>query len=304
MIKKIEYDFIGDIHGYADELHRLLLDLGYNKVNGTYQQEHHKVIFVGDYIDRGPKILETLQIVKSMVEAGHAIALMGNHEFNALCYHTKLADGTYLRPHSDSNVKQHKETMFQFDGNTALWETYLKWFLTLPLFWETSDFRVVHACWDFPQIEFLKLNLTNGCLTEKLLLEAGTTGNLLFDAVEIVLKGKELRLPNGIGFTDVEGHTRYNIRIKWWENPVGLTYRDYAVTEVENLPNIAISDLTEEYYPEAELPVFFGHYWLIGLPKKRRSNVICLDFSVAKNGILAAYRWGAEKWFYSAVGEL
>lgn len=304
MIKKIEYDFIGDIHGYADELNRLLLDLGYNKVNGTYQQEHHKVIFVGDYIDRGPKILETLQIVKSMVEAGHAIALMGNHEFNALCYHTKLADGTYLRSHSDSNVKQHKETMFQFDGNTALWETYLKWFLTLPLFWETSDFRVVHACWDFPQIEFLKLNLTNGCLTAKLLLEAGTTGNLLFDAVEIVLKGKELQLPNGIGFTDVEGHTRYFIRIKWWENPVGLTYRDYAVTEVENLPNIAILDLTEVYYPETELPVFFGHYWLSGLPEKRRNNIICLDFSVAKNGILAAYRWGAEKWFYSAVGEL
>jgi hypothetical protein len=196
-------------------------------------------------------------------------------------------------------VKQHKETMLQFDGNTPLWETYLKWFLTLPLFWETSDFRVVHACWDFPKIEFLKSNLFNGCLSQKQLLEAGTPGNLLFDAVEIVLKGKELRLPNGFGFQDVEGHTRKNIRIKWWENPDGLTYRDYAVTEIENLPHIVITEKSEEYYAEVEPPVFFGHYWLNGLPEKRRHNIICLDFSVAKNGVLAAYRLGAEKWFHT-----
>ena len=56
-------DFIGDIHGHADKLEALLIKLGYFKVNGAYSHPHRKVLFVGDYIDRGPKIRETLQIV-------------------------------------------------------------------------------------------------------------------------------------------------------------------------------------------------------------------------------------------------
>ncbi|MDD4439343.1 MAG: metallophosphoesterase, partial [Tissierellia bacterium] len=70
-------DFIGDIHGHADKLEALLIKLGYVKVNGTYSHPHRKVLFVGDYIDRGPKIRETLQIVKAMVDNDNAIALMG-----------------------------------------------------------------------------------------------------------------------------------------------------------------------------------------------------------------------------------
>lgn len=55
-------DFIGDIHGHADQLEELLLKLGYSKPNEFYVHTHpeRKVLFVGDYIDRGPKIRETL----------------------------------------------------------------------------------------------------------------------------------------------------------------------------------------------------------------------------------------------------
>ena len=80
-------DFIGDIHGHADKLLELLEKLGYTTNNGTYCHPTRKVLFVGDYIDRGPKIRETLEIVKSMVDSENAIALMGNHEYNALCFH-------------------------------------------------------------------------------------------------------------------------------------------------------------------------------------------------------------------------
>ncbi len=58
------YDFIGDIHGHADKLEALLQQLGYQLVDGVYTHPQRKVIFVGDYIDRGPKIRETLQIIK------------------------------------------------------------------------------------------------------------------------------------------------------------------------------------------------------------------------------------------------
>ena len=80
-------DLIGDIHGHADKLEELLIKLGYSNKSGLYAHPNRKALFVGDFIDRGPKIRETLAIVKAMVESGNAIALMGNHEYNALCFH-------------------------------------------------------------------------------------------------------------------------------------------------------------------------------------------------------------------------
>jgi hypothetical protein len=81
------YDLIGDIHGYADELVQLLQKLGYGLADGCYRHPARKVIFLGDFIDRGPKQGEVLQIVIPMVQQGSALAVMGNHEFNALAFH-------------------------------------------------------------------------------------------------------------------------------------------------------------------------------------------------------------------------
>jgi hypothetical protein len=50
------YDFIGDIHGYADKLEALLKKMGYSLKNGAYAHPERKVLFVGDYIDRGAKL--------------------------------------------------------------------------------------------------------------------------------------------------------------------------------------------------------------------------------------------------------
>jgi hypothetical protein len=53
------YDLIGDIHGYAERLELLLQKMGYSKRNGVYHHPERKVLFIGDYIDRGPQIRET-----------------------------------------------------------------------------------------------------------------------------------------------------------------------------------------------------------------------------------------------------
>jgi len=76
-------DLIGDIHGHADKLETLLQKLGYTKTNDAYAHREATALFVGDYIDRGPKIRETLEIVKAMVDSGNAFALMGNHAYHA-----------------------------------------------------------------------------------------------------------------------------------------------------------------------------------------------------------------------------
>lgn len=49
-------------------------------------------------------------------------------------------------------------------------------------------------------------------------------------------------------------------------------------------------------YHSAEPPIFFGHYWLKdNLPKLQADNVCCLDYSVAKEGKLVAYRWKGSR---------
>jgi hypothetical protein len=48
------YDLVGDIHGHADALHRLLHELDYSEVEGLFRHPLRKMIFIGDFIDRGP----------------------------------------------------------------------------------------------------------------------------------------------------------------------------------------------------------------------------------------------------------
>ncbi|MCH7415244.1 metallophosphoesterase [Belliella sp. R4-6] len=290
-------DFIGDIHGHADKLEALLLKLGYSKSNGIYSHPERKALFVGDYIDRGPKITETLEIVKNMVESENAIALMGNHEYNAICFNLKAAGGGHLREHSAKNINQHQATLNQFQNKQHEYEMYLEWFKTLPLFYETEEFRAVHACWDKESIEYLKENLVEGKLTDELIYQSVKKGSPLYEAFEQTLKGKELKLPDGLFFTDKDGARRTEIRIKWWEDPNQMTYKEISVEPIDNLPDrqVDVSGIGSiDYYPESDKKVFFGHYWLKGEPALYKDNICCLDYSVAKDGKLVAYRMHDE----------
>jgi predicted MPP superfamily phosphohydrolase len=116
------YDVIGDIHGHADELHALLAKLGYENRKGTHTHpEGRKVVFLGDYIDRGPQIREVLQTVRGMVDSGNAHAILGNHEVNALWFHTIGPKGRPLRTHTDNRIKQHQATRDQMGAGFRQW---------------------------------------------------------------------------------------------------------------------------------------------------------------------------------------
>lgn len=283
-------DFIGDIHGHADKLEQLLNKLDYSKNDGVYSHPTRKVVFVGDYIDRGPKIRETLQLVKAMVDHEQAIALLGNHEYNAICFYMRhKVGGGHLREHSIKNVKQHVETLLQFQNRQDEYNAYIEWFKTLPLYYETDHFRAVHACWDPAHIDLLRTNLVDDRLTDELLVESVTKGKPLFKAINETLKGKEMAMPEGLYYIDKDGIKRNEIRIKWWENPAATSYKDYSIIAIDNLPEKLIENTFNTYYTPHEKPVFFGHYWLKGRPNLYRSNICCLDYSVAKEGQLVAY---------------
>ncbi|MEO7081831.1 MAG: metallophosphoesterase [Flavobacteriales bacterium] len=265
------YDLIGDIHGHADELEALLKKLVYTQKNGAYVHPDQRVLFVGDYIDRGPQIPKTLDIVRRMVEAGAAIALMGNHEYNALCFHIQERAGGHVRTHSIKNILQHYQTLLQFQNRQKEYDEWLEWFMTLPLFHEEAAFRAVHACWDPKHIALPRRELPNGHLNEELVYRSAEQGTPLNIAIDETLKGKDLEMPEGRSFTDKDKNVRHHIRYKWWVDP----------------PDTG-------YYTKDELPVFFGHYWLTDAPALFRSNVCCVDYSVANNGKLVAYRFDGE----------
>lgn len=290
-------DLIGDIHGHADELIGLLKKMGYEEKHGVFSHSERKVLFIGDYIDRGPKIKETLRIVRAMVEKENAIALMGNHEYNAICFHMKKADGGHLRKHTINNILQHFDTLKAFKNEQKHFDDHIEWFKTLPIYFENEHFRAVHACWDENKIAYLRNKLHNNRLTASLIIEANSEETELYDAIEITLKGKEIDLPADVSFLDKDGIKRQKIRSKWWENPDGMTYQSICVSPTNTIPDIQIDSkniaYSDFYAPNAK-PVFFGHYWLKGTPMLLKNNVCCLDYSVANKGQLVAYRHQGE----------
>lgn len=80
------FDLIGDIHGCCDELEELLEKLGYkpNQTDVYAHPEGRKAVFLGDLVDRGPRILDTLRLVQKMTEAGTALCVPGNHDMKLM----------------------------------------------------------------------------------------------------------------------------------------------------------------------------------------------------------------------------
>src|SRR5262249_18845241 len=90
------FDIIGDIHGCCDELEALLRQLGYEITSVTpggpalasgpvYAHPlGRKAVFVGDLVDRGPRILDTVRIVRNMVILGSAFCVPGNHDMKLM----------------------------------------------------------------------------------------------------------------------------------------------------------------------------------------------------------------------------
>lgn len=71
------FDIIGDLHGCAAELEKLLERLGYGPHG---HPDGRIVIFLGDLTDRGPRNLDCYEIVATLVERGHALVVAGNHD--------------------------------------------------------------------------------------------------------------------------------------------------------------------------------------------------------------------------------
>lgn len=248
--------------------------------------------------------MEVVETVRSLIDAGRAQAIMGNHELNAMAWHKGY------RKDTPTNRRQHQAFLDQVGERSGKHQELVDWFATLPLWLDLPELRVVHACWDPSAVETLSGVLKDARLDADH-LERATTGQSntirangsrpdedpIFMAAETMLKGIELDLPSGLSFRDKDGHERFSARLAWWHQPPA-TYADVCLVPgaAKRQPGMR-QPLPEGVLPgyDNTKPLFLGHYWMTGTPQLLGPKIACVDYSAGKGGPLMAYCWRGEE---------
>jgi len=302
------YDIIGDVHGCAKELKELLGRLGYARDGeGVHRHPERTVVFIGDLVDRGPGQLEVLEIAKAMVDAGTAQIVMGNHEFNAICFAIPDPDkpGEFLRKHTGNNVEGHSAFTTQLTEEQQ--EFYRRWFRTLPLWLDLGGLRLIHACWHPDSMKVVEEWCGGNTLsTDEHYVEASRKGSPLYEAVEILLKGPEISLTERgqAPYLDHGGTRRTKARVRWWDQDA-RTLADIAdVRGVKTedgqdyppLPADPVEGFDFSLIYTDPVPLIYGHYWFEWDNHREdwTEHTACVDFAAVGGGKLVAYRWNGE----------
>jgi len=309
------YDIIADIHGRFDKLDALMELLGYTKSDDGYiPPAGHKALFLGDLIDPKPGyflpggVKATLNAVKAMCDRGDALCLMGNHELNAIYFHTADPDGrshdpdrNWLRYRGSKNRAMHQGTLDDFpdhdDPGSEWHQVWMPWMKALPFFLDLGGLRAVHAAWHpemidrVAEIDFQLPDQFFACV------DKNTPEG---EAVETLLKGIEVPLPEPHFFLDHTGTPRKQFRARWWELPhEGMHGGELVFPANHQIKPVPITEEARRMfrpYPADAPPVFFGHYLKPADSPAHPEchNVACLDHSAAIGGPLVAYRWKGE----------
>jgi len=292
------YDIIGDVHGYAPLLKKLLTELGYQKTKSGYSHPERKAIFVGDFISRGPEIRKTIRIVRSMVENGNAYAILGNHEINAIIYYLKFKNKGMQAKTPNKYFPALFKTIEEFPRNSEELTGHLNWLCSLPLFLEIEGFRVVHACWSQDAIDFFK-KIPERKIKKKMFRELVQNPKSDFSKnIWTLTKGIDFKMPGDLKLINNKGVCSRSFRLRWWENPSGKTFEELSFDSKFVLPSYTIPEqlLPETFvYPENAPVLFLGHYSRFNGPHIIKPNICCVDSCVIKSKKITAYRWSGEK---------
>ena len=295
------YDLIGDVHGHGDALEVLLGKLGYRHTAGAWRHPLGRIaVFVGDLIDRGPRQVNCVRIVRDMIEAGTAQCVAGNHEFAAVKFATVNPwTELHYKIRRANAVRNHTAYLDQVGGiDSPLHREHIEFFLQLPLTIALPGLRVVHACPHPASLAVLATSLTGNAFVDEGGFHRAMADEAVVDAIEKVTSGLEIRLPDGHHFLDAQGQKRRKARAVWWSKKTDLL--SDVIEGIEMMPPLtALPAPADATLAPAGL-VAFGHYWMAGqhgIPSLTRDTAACLDFSVARGGPLVAYRFDGEPTF-------
>ncbi|PVH27307.1 metallophosphoesterase [Pararhodobacter oceanensis] len=282
------WNIIPDIHADIGRLQATLDGLG----------DDAPFAFLGDFIDAGhnqsnANDAAVLTAVRDLVASNKAVAVMGNHELNAMLFHTIGPDGAPLRAHNDKNTDQHRSFIAQFGIATPEAQLWLDWFITLSLWLDLGGIRLVHACWNQTYINVIAQRRPSGRLEPEDLPEIAADQTPFARAVKSLTNGPEVKLPEGVRFHDFKGYPREHVRIAWWRSHAA-TWREAAlsVKDLTELPDAAFPPASDvSLYPADAPPVFTGHYKMSGAPRIEAPRALCLDYPNTS----CAYRWRGEE---------
>ena len=126
---------IGDVHGCYEELMVLMRKL---KGENEYNEETDKLIFLGDYVDRGPDSKKVVDYVRELQKNNDkVIALCGNHEDMMIKFHANISK-SWIYNGFEATIKSYKRN--EEDIKDAV-----DWMITLPIYHEDDHFVYVHA---------------------------------------------------------------------------------------------------------------------------------------------------------------
>lgn len=217
---------IGDIHGCYDELHEL-----YGKISKREDFDQAKLIFVGDYIDRGPKSAEVVEFVNNLQEnSSNVIALRGNHEqmlLDAVDDRRDLDMFLYNGGYQTMTSYEYLENGYEISQiRDIVGQKHYAWFKQLKEYYEYGNIAVAHAGINKPH------------------LAAGghTSQDLLWS--------RDLRkFPHNIYRFTVHGHTPMN---EAFINP-NVAYIDTGAVFGGSLTCLHIPDVDHPNYLDMEL---------------------------------------------------
>lgn len=276
-------DLVGDIHGEIEALERLLALLGY-RPDGSHP-EGRRLLFLGDLVDRGSDSIAVVALVRDLVRAGHAFCLLGNHELNLLL--GKHREGNeWFRGEVQELREGGRVVQALADDATRGW--ILDFLRELPLGFERTDLRAVHAAWA-PSLKG-KLRLAPGPADEVFREYARRIDVLLRrEGIDPKSQIADLRRQNlnpiSLATSGIErptpepfwagGRLRSVERVAWWED-----YRD---------PQTVVFGHYWRALSEPERPAKAGPYLFADRAPEDAlgplGNAICVDFSVGVRNI-------------------
>ena len=138
---------IGDIHGCAEELEKLLAILPFNNTD--------TIVFLGDYIDRGPNSKKVIDLILDLKKKTNVVCLKGNHESMAIDFikdPSSAQAGLFIMNGGSSTLASYTLRADQF----IIPDEHLEFYQSLELFYETDDYFFVHA--GVPNIPLKKID--------------------------------------------------------------------------------------------------------------------------------------------------
>ena len=127
---------IGDVHGCARELDLLLAKI--------QPQPEDLVVFLGDYIDRGPDAKTVIDLVIELRRRCEVICLKGNHEDMFLDFLERPASkgaGLFILNGGSATLASYGSG----GGSFEIPREHIEFLYTLKLWHETDDYFFVHA---------------------------------------------------------------------------------------------------------------------------------------------------------------